>query len=289
VTPEKEAVMQLHPQAVSPWGLRREVEAIRWNAGGATDCGIERSRNEDQFLVAELGRELHVLDSSLGFGVPPPAGRSLLLAVADGMGGMGHGDVASAVALEALVSYVAQNMPSRLPYLDATHAEVELRRVIAACERGVHAAAQARDESAHQMGTTLTAAFVAWPILHVLHVGDSRCYLARRGEIRLLTSDHTLANQLRQHGSDSADEFDHVLVNSIGGDTAAVPEVHQLTLAAGDVIVLTSDGVTRTLDPSDIRAIIQQESRAEACARRIVGEARHRRSPDNATAVVARF
>src|SRR5262245_64623358 len=102
--------MHVSHQTVRSRRARADQNVMRWNVGGSTDAGIERERNEDQFLIAELGRELSIVNSSLTFAVSPSAGRSLVLAVADGMGGMGHGDLASAVTLETFVAYVAQSM-----------------------------------------------------------------------------------------------------------------------------------------------------------------------------------
>jgi protein phosphatase len=169
-------------------------------AHGSTDVGRVRGRNEDQFLIAELGRTIHVLQTSIERADAAvvqnrPAG---LFVVADGMGGHGGGDVASTVATDAIAEYVFEMMPwmMRIETGREDDFAYELRLALQRCQARVEHVAQKKGMTAYKMGTTLTMAYVLWPGMYVVHAGDSRGYLYRKGVLRRLTRDHTLAAEI---------------------------------------------------------------------------------------------
>jgi protein phosphatase len=141
------------------------------------------------------------------------------------------------------------------------------------------------------MGTTLTLAYVAFPRLYVSHVGDSRCYLFRNNALSRLTTDHTLAEQLRQSGRPAGvSQWDHVLWNALGGGEAGVkPEIHRVILEPGDAILLSSDGLTKHVPDETIAALLGQMSDATTACRQLVDAANAGGGSDNVTVVVARF
>src|SRR5688500_15780884 len=152
---------------------------------GITDRGCVRSMNQDQFLIAELERSILVQFSSFAQQngtslLDVPQGR--LFMVADGMGGYQGGEVASAVAIDVMARYAFAMMPRLLMVSRTCEQEFAagLQRAFEACNEKVRSVATQRGLDA-RMGTTLTMAYVAWPELYVLHVGDSRCYLHRAG------------------------------------------------------------------------------------------------------------
>jgi PPM family protein phosphatase len=266
---------------------------------GLTDQGRVRERNEDQFLIAELERSLLVehasVDGMAGTNLTEaPQGK--LLMVADGMGGYGHGDVASSIAIDSLARYAFAVMPWLLRHSQASQQELEdaLRQALQHCHQKVKKTAE-REGLDRRMGTTLTLAYVTWPELHIAHVGDSRCYLFRNGTLRALTRDHTLAEQLVDENALSAEEaqrsrFRHVLINSVGGSSDLVGvELHTLELREGDQLLLCTDGLTGPVSDQTITEQLTQPIPIEETASGLIRAANDGGGPDNITLVLARF
>jgi protein phosphatase len=223
-----------------------------------------------------------------------PQGR--LLMVADGMGGYGHGEVASSVAVEALASYAFAVMPWLLRHTNASEQELTraLEQALEHCHRKVKITAE-RQGFDRRMGTTLTLAYVTWPELHIAHVGDSRCYLFRNGALSRLTRDHTLAQQLIDEKAISEEEaknsrFRHVLVNTVGGSSDALRvELHTLELRHGDQLLLCTDGLSGHLTDAQLTQHLNQPIASTDVVRGLIAAANAAGGMDNITAVLARF
>ncbi len=266
---------------------------------GLSDRGRVRPENEDQFVLATLNRSLLIAQTSLSdrdhtrlFG----GSQALLMAVADGMGGHAAGRHASAIAVRALEHYILNTAAWCFHLQSDAAADFtdDLQAAMEACQRGIQAAAEANAE--HQgMGTTLTLAYIVWPRLYVVHVGDSRCYLLRPPRLERITRDHTLAQELIDRRvlapADAAHSgLSHVLWNCLGGQQKDVrPEVYKATLQVGDTLLLCTDGLTRPIDDARLADLLQQGASAEESCRRLVEAANDAGGPDNITAVVARF
>ncbi|HJL14977.1 MAG TPA: protein phosphatase 2C domain-containing protein [Sandaracinaceae bacterium LLY-WYZ-13_1] len=285
----------------------RQVEglgppAIHPDVFGLTDVGEVRTHNEDSFLVAQLERSMRLYQSSRpvndGAKVKgPPQG--WLFIVADGMGGHAAGEVASAMTIDSLARYAFTLMPWSLPR-DKDDSRIlarGLRDAVTKVQRDMKQAAQTGTGRAG-MGTTLTMAYVAWPNLFVVHVGDSRMYAFREGQLHQVTHDHTLAQQLVDSKIMSADEaeeseFSNILVNALGGDSDDLRvELHHAMLFPGDVVLLCSDGLTKHVTDADLTAKLGEVSAGgsvETAARELVGQAKADGGTDNVTVVVARF
>ncbi|MFK7769000.1 MAG: PP2C family serine/threonine-protein phosphatase, partial [Mariniblastus sp.] len=216
---------------------------------GMTDVGKKRESNQDHFVIAELHKHLATEYSSVTFDAPQVFGEPMgkLLLVADGMGGANAGDVASELAVKSTVKYLLNSM-----HWLYHPTEPEIQQFIedlkdAAC----FSHHSVRDAQAHPeqfgMGSTLTVAYIVWPMLYVLHVGDSRCYLRHNEKLGLLTKDQTFAQSLFDLGHLSSEEFgkspyQHVLTSAIGVDGQPDAAVYQHRLSYGDEILLCSDG-----------------------------------------------
>ena len=197
---------------------------------GLTHQGKVRESNEDQFLIAELSKSLLIVQTSLAqddhtrlFGGPP--GKVLL--VADGMGGVRGGRRASRLAVETVIRYVLNTMHwfFRIQQGEESDLVDELKAALAECQKTIEAAAAAHPEH-ERMGTTLTLAYVSWPRAYVIHVGDSRAYLYRGGELQQVTRDQTVAQRMVDEGLLTAEKAEgtrwaHVLSSCI----SARPEV----------------------------------------------------------------
>jgi protein phosphatase len=264
---------------------------------GLTDPGRVRSSNEDCFLVAELARTLWARQTSL----PQPEtqhgrNRGHIFLVADGMGGHQAGEVASALTVATIESFVLHVL-RRFSNLQATDEQTVLKDLQAAIRE---ADARIAEEAAHHqelagMGTTVTLALASGWRLFVIHAGDSRCYLFRRGQLRQLTHDHTLAADMARQGIIKAEQvghhqWRHVVTNVLGGDTGGVQvDVQKVDLEAEGVVLLCSDGLTDMLADERMAAILAAEREPKAACERLVTEANGAGGQDNITAIVARF
>jgi len=269
---------------------------------GISDVGKVRKHNEDSFLVAQLERSMRVYQSTRpvndGSKVKgPPQG--WLFMVADGMGGHAAGEVASAMTVDALARYAFTLMPWMVPRSkdDSRVLAHGLREAVKQCQQQVRQAA-ATGEGKHGMGTTLTMAYVTWPNLFAVHVGDSRMYAFREGSIHQVTRDHTLAQQLVDSKVISESEaetsdFSNILINAVGGDSDDLRvELHHALLFPNDVLLLCSDGLTKHVPRDQVAAAMEQVANGgdvEEAAKSLVAKANDEGGTDNVTVVLARF
>lgn len=280
-----------------PRHAQRASSGRALDVAGRTDVGCVREQNEDSFLIADLGRWLDVRDTSLP--VPSAARRiagprGTLMMVADGMGGHGGGEVASAVAVDMVAQFALYAMPWVTMPDDSGEKELleKLGEAMTQCQARLEQVARRKDISHFKPGTTLTLAYALWPKLYVAHAGDSRLYLHRDGELVQITRDHTVGEALRQSGAIGAgpSRFDHILVNVVGGGAERVTtEAHSLSLAPRDRVLLCSDGLTGHVSDAQIAAELSSApSSAHACER-LVEAAKADGGYDNVTVLVASF
>lgn len=195
--------------------------------------GKVRSNNEDNFLVVRFGRFLQTMLTSLPEGhVPSEFGDTGYgLVVADGMGGMAAGEVASRLAITLLVNLVLDT-PDWIIGPDDSRTDEFIERTVKRFET-VNASIieeARRQPGLHGMGTTLTMACSLGTDLLIVYVGDSPVYLSRGGELHKLTRDHTVAQEMADHESirieDIPSRFHHMLTQAIGiRDNGAEPEI----------------------------------------------------------------
>ncbi len=282
-----------------------DVETTKMPAGrplrvrhfGLTDTGKVRSSNEDQFLIAELVKALHVAHAS----VPQPplqqsTDRCYLFVVADGIGGSAGGGRASELAVNSVEQFVLDSWQwsDRLRGREDDVVFAEFRQALGRANSRVLAEARAHP-GLGGMGTTLTLAFCLNADLFVAHAGDSRCYLCREGRLYRLTADHTLAEELVRQGALSPEDaarsrWSHVVTNAVGGNTPEVKvELHKVGLLPNDVLLLCSDGLTGMVSERDVAGMLCDEADPEAACRRLVDRANQAGGKDNVTVVVARF
>jgi hypothetical protein len=145
------------------------------------------------------------------------------------------------------------------------------------------------------MGTTMTMVYIVWPRAFVVHVGDSRCYLLREGQLQQLTTDHTMATLLAESGKMSREQarhspMGHALVNVLGGKTDELSvDVDKLTLKVADTLLLCTDGLYDMVSDNDVRRVLDSNLNAEVACRKLVGLAIDNGGKDNITLIVARF
>lgn len=267
--------------------------------GSITHQGLVRENNEDSFLTIRFGRSLERLSTSLdeylleqnysitGYG----------LLVADGMGGMAAGEVASRMAICKLVELVVDTSDWTLELKRNKDVKTVFQRMTQRfyeIDRTLRDEAK-YDDTLHGMGTTLTVAGLLGNDLVLGHVGDSRAYLLRGNTFRQLTRDHTLAQALIDAGVASSDDpaprsMRHVLTAAIGSlDERIEPQVQRFRLVSGDQLLLSTDGLTEMVDDKLIAKTLREASSAQAACQHLVDLALAGGGSDNVTIVLARF
>jgi PPM family protein phosphatase len=291
--PPEQAEMQLTDESVMPV----PPSPLMVKAFGITDKGKVRTTNEDQFLIAELTKAMRVWQTSL----PEPKlqvgeEHAHLFLVADGMGGQRAGERASALAVVAIEQFTLNTFKWFFGSSDT-----EAQKVLAQFQSALSQAdARILEEAAEHpelsgMGTTVTMAFHLGAQLCVVHVGDSRAYVYRDGELHQLTQDHTLMADMVRSGELRPDQvaghrLRHVITNVIGGQELGVTvEARAFDVQAGDRLLLCSDGLTEMVTNEAIAATLAAEPAPEAAAKKLLAQANDGGARDNITLLIVRF
>ena len=224
-----------------------------------SDTGRQRRANEDSFFV-----------------------RAPLFVVADGMGGAQAGEVASRLAAETL----ARGLPD-----DGT-AEQRLEARVREANSRIHEVSQG-DRALNGMGTTITAAYLDGDELALAHVGDSRAYLLRDGELTRLTRDHTLVEELVRRGELTEEEAaEHpqrsIITRALGPEPDIDVDLRSHRVQAGDVLLLCSDGLTGMISEAEIEQILEDADSLGDAGRALVAAANEAGGRDNITVVLFR-
>lgn len=267
-----------------------------------THPGCVRADNQDCFLVADLsapasqgpwrvGTDRRQAAGAERFPVGP---RGLLAAVADGMGGAAAGATASRLAVAEV--YGAMARPSPTDAGPAPRPGPFARRLREAVERAnetIHRHAH-REPGCAGMGTTLTAAGIVDSRLVVAQVGDSRAYLVRDGKATQLTRDQSLVQSLLDAGTLTLREAERrglsgVLLQALGSEPRVAVDIYWQRLRRGDVLVLCSDGLSRTVEAREIAARARRAPDPAALCGELLQAAIARSAPDNVTVLTARM
>lgn len=283
-----------HPTPAPPAVARRprddEIDAY-----GLTHTGKRRAENQDHFLFCSLRRQVEVHGTSL----PNPeqlaaSGRLAFLAmVADGVGGGAHGEEASRLAVEAVTAYIDRSIGCyySADTSDRSAFHQALQDAAFRCHHDM-VRRTSEDDELRGMATTLTLWLGVWPSAYLLQVGDSRCYLLRDGELRQISRDQTMEQELVDQGvlapeRISTTPFANVLSSAIGGSQAA-PVVTRIDQRWGDVGLLCSDGLTRHVSDARIREVLVGMTSARQACEQLLQEALDGGGSDNVTILVGR-
>jgi serine/threonine protein phosphatase PrpC len=228
---------------------------LKISSGARTDIGRGRSGNEDSYVE------------------DPDQG---LYAVADGMGGHRAGEVASAVAVESLKA--------------AYGAGASIEEAVGEANAAVFSKASG-DPALRGMGTTLTAVALVDGRAILGHVGDSRAYLMRDGDVTRVTEDHSLVEQLVREGRLSPEEAAHhpqraIITRALGMDPEVEVDRYEVDLRPGDRLLICSDGLTNMVSEPGIAGVLRNQSDAQRAADTLVDMANKAGGDDNITVVV---
>jgi len=260
---------------------------------GLTHRGKVRPTNNDHFLVASFHRKLRVHFTSVPAGIEDQEteSRGFLFLVADGVGGLESAGDGSALALETLAQHLlhATEICSEMVLSQAEKSTLELREAVLQAH---HALVDMAKEAGGKPATTLTMYAGFWPRAFIVHVGDSRGYVFRDGQLTRFTSDQTYEQLMLESGaikpgSPEAARLKHVLWSAVGNDEV-VPQIVMTDVTRRDVILVCSDGLTKHVTEDEIRERLSRDETAEENVRALVNLALDRGGTDNVTAVVGK-
>jgi serine/threonine protein phosphatase PrpC len=234
----------------------------------ATDVGLKREHNEDNFLC----------NDRLG-----------LYAVADGMGGHLGGERASRMAVDVLEKEMAARLAPVAGEANSGHIAQALGEATSLASRAIYESALTSPDHAG-MGTTLTGLCFHGQSLTLCHVGDSRAYLLRDGRARQLTEDHSwIQEQLRagllSPGDAMVSRFRNIITRSVGFEPSVTPDLFTMPVEAGDCYLICSDGLSNYFSVEEIGRILAAQFYGEV-GQALVEIANERGGDDNITCVI---
>jgi serine/threonine protein phosphatase PrpC len=243
-----------------------------------TDVGMKRQGNEDSFLVADLstgrlGLTPEVITHKLG-----PNGS--VLVVSDGLGGAAAGEIASAMAVQAVCAELMKP-GNLLPNERLKRATEQANEQIWNCA--------AMDEVYKGMGATLTAALVQDNTVYIAQVGDSRAYIVRAGRLKQVTEDQSWANAAKKAGIELQGVPRNVILQALGTQARVHVEVTGVELRNSDYLLLCSDGLTNKVTDDELRELIILGPTVKDTCRKLIDLANQRGGEDNITVVLAKF
>lgn len=247
-----------------------EFEAI-------SDTGRKRKINQDNYLA------------------DPVTG---IFAVADGMGGQAGGEFASEIAISRIKEFINRSLgaddtwPTHFdPALSRNHNR--LRSALLLANKQIKLEAD-RDSKLQGMGTTAVCVLIEKDIASLAHVGDSRAYLFRRGELERLTTDHSWVGEQINQGVISEDQardhpFRNVVTRALGAMDELETDLSDLKLEHRDVLLLCSDGLNSMVPDEEIKSILASNDNLQRCAQSLVNEANNKGGHDNITVILIRY
>lgn len=242
---------------------------------GITDVGQTRNENQDHYLIND---------------------EACLWVVADGMGGYAGGETASQIAVTTIEEVIVHlhQAPQFLERLNGAGSPyaAKLRYAIRLAGKRIFEAAQ-REPTLSGMGTTAVALWYADGQLHLAHVGDSRAYRVRGGEIHQITADHSLvAEQVRAGLITAEDARNHrlrnIITRAVGNMEDVEVDTSVVDMEPGDTWVMCSDGLSGPVEDAEILEIVSQDSIVDA-GEQLIGLANDRGGEDNITAIIVHF
>lgn len=274
---------------------------MKFEVDGLSHTGKVRATNADRFLVGRVVRSFEVLAASEDVsarGVLPSGPGGTVLVVADGIGSSEFGHEASALTVETILGHFTRPLSlgraSGESNLEDELVE-QLGKVILESDERLKKEISERP-SRKGMATTVTMAFVLGTRAWILHAGDSRAYLLRRGEAIRLTKDQTVAQVLVDSGVLDADAAEnsrlkHILASAVGGSDAHLPDVlsYRVTLEPGDALVLCTDGLNKHVADEKLAEVVAGAPSASDACRKLVDLALEDGGSDNVTVVVGRL
>jgi len=265
--------------------------SIRVEAAGLSHAGNVRATNEDHFAIMTIQKSVrlgatNLQDTAILDRMGGPEVH--IFVVADGVGGTAGGKLASGVAVRSVVEYLAEAVGCVQDF-DLDREQTFIDTLSTAVWRG-HKRLKEMFPGQGGAATTLTMVTLVWPRAYIVHAGDSRGYFLRNGVLKQFTQDQTMGDDLVDRGLVTEQQarragWYNVLSSEVGG--VLLPNVGVIDLAAGDTLLLCTDGLAKYVPEDRIAALLAAGS-AEEAARSLIDAALKAGGYDNVTAVVAR-
>ena len=245
-------------------------------AAGLTHVGKQRQHNEDSYLVA---------------------GDARLFLVADGMGGHAAGEIASRIAVDSISEFILHTKEDdgTWPHAYDEHYKRVTNRLVAAVRMANTRVLEAmrKDARLRGMGTTVVACLADEKTMSVAHVGDSRAYLIREGQLSRITNDHSWVFEQVQAGMLTEAEAEkhplrNVITRALGGALQVAPDASEIEIRSGDVYLLCSDGLTGMVPEEEILRVVTSAENLDAACEQLIEAANARGGLDNITAVLVK-
>lgn len=246
---------------------------------GITDVGCAREHNEDDFYLSE--------------------GDEALCIVADGMGGHSSGEVASAMAIRAIVDYYRETISEEEKQEEEEEGDEDvdpdgfrLAEALKTANKAVFRAAST-DAALDGMGTTIVSGYFTEEGVFVAHIGDSRAYRYRNGNLEQLTPDHSLANEYVRMGILAKEDveffpYKNVITRACGLAEQVEVDLQFEAVEPGDLYIFCTDGLSDMVPDREILPILQEETDLEKLCNRLVDRAKENGGDDNITVILAR-
>ena len=245
---------------------------------GKTDVGCVRTNNEDNF----------------GYDT-----RQGIFIVCDGMGGQAAGEVASKMAVDSVLTYFREaakngSYPEIGPQPDGVSTESRaLASAVHLANQAIHDTAAAH-ASQKGMGATIVMLMVHDNFFSIGHVGDSRIYLLREGELHQLTNDHSLVMEQVRRGLITREEAEHsemqnIIIRALGPEASVEPDLDDQMAREGDILLLATDGLTKLVADEKLQLVLQSSSSLEQKCDDLIAAAREGGGDDNITCVLVRI
>jgi len=268
----------LTPESLEQIAAVRMRESL--SAGSAQSVGLERESNEDTLFM--------MYGNSGGEEVVPDFG---LFCVADGAGGLGHGELASSIAVKAVVRSLMEHAVLAGLAQEAESRNVQLDEL---ARQAFARANEAVREKANGGVTTLTVAILMNHQMTIGHVGDSRAYLVENGVLKLLTRDHSYSQRMVEIGQITPEEaLDHPkrnqLWNAVGQGSNMVVEVNSYPVPRGGYLLLCSDGLWGEISMDEVRSVLDLHAEPNEACEELIRAANAAGGPDNISALLVAF
>ena len=246
-------------------------------SAGVTHVGRQRQHNEDSFLVEDAAK---------------------LYLVADGMGGHAAGEIASRIAVDSISEFILHTKEDdgTWPHAYDEHYRRSTNKLMAAVRMANTRVLEAmrKDARLRGMGTTVVACLADDNTMSFAHVGDSRAYLIRDGQLSRITNDHSWVFEQVQAGMLTEAEAEkhplrNVITRALGGALSVTPDAAEVEVQKGDVYLLCSDGLTGMVPEDEIlRVVTEHESDLDTACQKLIDTANERGGLDNITAILVK-
>lgn len=236
---------------------------------GATDTGLRRAYNQDQYFILEKGN---------------------IFMVADGMGGHNAGEVASQTAVDVIKEYFNEEILREMEK-DQDSIQDHLAKAVLTAHLSILKMGQ-KEPACHGMGTTMVLCYGRGRDLHIAHVGDSRAYLIN-DTILQLTQDHSTVAEMVRAGRMKPEEVHDSplrsqLSQALGAHFPIQPEYNRYILEKGDLVLLCSDGLWDMIEDEEIYETVMKSTSLEVAGQKLIGNANTAGGEDNITVVLYR-